>query len=167
MAIKPNFNSNNRSMLIWLLCIFLPIFCLSFLSENLFILCFFGLLPSIIAIAVDIHPKRYLSQIILIFNILGLSNLLIKALSDFEQLDYFSNLIISNTNSWFAVYSFCGFGWIVYLIVPKLFEYFSTAIKKDLLKKYENDMSEIKKEWEEDRIGEVLDIKHNINKDDF
>ena len=90
-----------------------------FFSANLLIILFFGLLPSLLACSVDSMPNNYLSKIVILFNILGLTTMTIPIHSA-DNVDIAAFLIASKPISWFIVYSFCAMGWIFYFILPRL-----------------------------------------------
>ncbi len=128
-------NSVNCKILLGLLLLLLATLAISFISINLSILVFFGFLPTLVAIAVDNYKKRVLSRIVGLFNILGSLNFFIQILSNTQEIQRISYMIISIPHTWLVIYSSCAFGWGLYLFIPRIVYYFIYAKKTDLLYK--------------------------------
>ncbi len=150
-----SFFSSYKSIILMILLLFTSL-AFSFISTNLFILTFFGFLPTLVAIAIDKYPKKILSQIIFLFNILGSIHLFLEILFHPNNIDQISYLVISIPHTWLVIYSSCAFGWIVYLLVPKIIYYFSYSNKLDLLDKLNKELNDIYLEWGEENINMAL-----------
>ena len=129
---------------------------LSFISTNLFILTFFGFLPTLVAISIDKNPKKILTQIIFLFNFLGSIHLFLEIIfhpSDIEQISY---IIISIPHTWLVIYSSCAFGWVIYILIPKIIYYFSYTNKLGLFNKLNEELDGIYQEWGKENINKAL-----------
>jgi hypothetical protein len=73
-----------------------------------------------------------------------------------NNIDQISYLVISIPHTWLVIYSSCAFGWIVYLLVPKIIYYFSYSNKLDLLDKLNKELNDIYLEWGEENINMAL-----------
>ena len=150
-----SFLSSYKSIILMILLLFISL-SFSFISTNLFILAFFGFLPTLVAISIDKHPRKFLSRIIFLFNILGSIHLFLEILFHPNNIDQISYLVISIPHTWLVIYSSCAFGWIIYLLVPKIIYYFSYSNKLDLLDKLNKELNDIYLEWGEENINVAL-----------
>ncbi len=150
-----SFFSSYKSIILMIL-VLLTSLIFSFISTNLFILTFFGFLPTLVAISVDKNPSRILSQIIFIFNLLGSSHLFLDILFNADNIQQISYIIISMPHTWVIIYLSCAFGWVIYVIVPKIIYYFIYNKKFDLFHELNQELCSIHEEWGEDNINTAL-----------
>ena len=101
-----SFLSSYKSIILMIL-ILLTSLVFSFISTNLFILTFFGFLPTLVAISIDKHPNKILSQIIFLFNFLGSIHLFLEILFNSDNIQQISYIIISIPHTWVIIYWFC------------------------------------------------------------
>ena len=128
----------------------------SFISTNLFILTFFGFLPTLVAISVDKHPNRILSQIIFLFNLLGSIHLFLEILFNSDNIQQISYIIISIPHTWVVIYLSCAFGWVIYVIAPRIIYYFIYNKRLNLFNELNEELCDIYEEWGKDNINSAL-----------
>ena len=145
-------NSISFKMVLWLLLLLIVALAFSLLSINLTILTFFGFLPSVVAISVDTHKKKILSKVVGLFNVLGILSFVMQIISDINEIERISYMIISIPNTWLVIYSSCAFGLGLYILVPKITYCFIYTEKIDLLYKLKNELNDIYQEWGEESI---------------
>lgn len=150
-----SFLSSYKSIILMIL-VLLASLVFSFISTNLFILTFFGFLPTLVAISVDKNPNKILSQIIFLFNLLGSIHLFLEILFNSDNIQQISYIIISMPHTWVIIYLSCAFGWVLYVITPKIIYYFIYNKKFDLFNALNEDLHSIYEEWGEDNINLAL-----------
>ena len=118
-------NSVKKNQFSNFIIIFIIFFCVSSLlasiiSVYLVIVIFFGMLPSLIAITVDKDPQRYLSQMVLIYNSLGISLPVIKIIRNSASNIFVIDIVMDPLMTWLIIYSSAALGWIIYWVFPEI-----------------------------------------------
>ena len=90
---------------------------LAFTALPLCLLLLAGLLPTIVAVVVDRHPRRYLARTVGAMNLAGITP---GAFQMWEAGISFSALqmVISSPYTWLVMYGAAGIGWVLYFCVP-------------------------------------------------
>lgn len=145
-------DSVSFKIVLWLFLLLMIALAFSSISINLTILTFFGFLPSIVAISIDTYEKKVLSRIVVLFNVLGSLSFFIQIISDINEIERISYMIISIPNTWFIIYSSCTFGVGLYILIPKIAYCLIYTKKMDLLRKLKNELNDIYQEWGKESI---------------
>jgi|GEM_PF-950714 hypothetical protein len=108
-----------------------------------------GLLPGMIAMVVDPYQKKYASKIVFSYNLLAVLQYLIPIFSIGigKNADDAAYSIVSNPKTWLIIYLSAGFGWFVYLVIPKIFTGIARIQNQITIRKLQSELELIVKEW--------------------
>jgi hypothetical protein len=126
---------------------------LSMFSVQLLFIILFGILPGFIASIVDHNYNRYLSKVVLAFNIAGLAPFLTKIiaeiLSDHRQANQIAIDIILEPKTWLYIYSFCAIGWVVCWCFPNTSVLIRSITVRLNIYELNEELNRLTKEWGE------------------
>ena len=136
------------------------IFCLavSYVSANLFVIIFIGLLPAVVAILIDTQKERCLSKIVSLFNFVGILPYLMQILLESEVADEIAFKLIMIPHVWFTIYLFAGFGWFLYTAVPKITFHFVNSRFQSKIDKMIEELEFINEKWGEENVQKGLGL---------
>lgn len=138
----------NFSVVFYTVCIVF----IGFISIYSIVLLCFGILPGVVAKIVDNTVHRSLTKIVTMFNALGLSNYFLNILRNLYNADVVALQMITTPHTWLAVYVSCAIGWIIYLVVPKIFVLVENLKIEMRLRELHANLKDITDEWGEDIV---------------
>ena len=138
---------------------------LSYVSANIFIILIIGMLPGIVAVSVDTHPSRYLSKIVIMFNLVGIFPHIARIIFlGGDQDDFMISNELTYPYIWFSIYASAAFGWIIYICIPKITYHFTVLSMEAKSKKLQEELDEILSEWGKSKVlNNIEDDPENNN----
>ncbi len=120
---------------------------LSIHSIYLVLIILFGILPAMVAILIDQEERKYISKIVLAFNLMGLIPYVIrilrgKGLSDSVAID-----IMVEPVTWMIIYGYAAIGWLVYWLIPELGQIVNDWIINSKIHKLNDKIDVLSSEW--------------------
>ncbi len=123
-------------------------FYISFISAYFCIAIVMWFLPTLISVIFDNNKNKYLSLIMLFFNLAGMIPYVIEVIALQQDLDIASVAMMSNNSVWLHVYSYCSLGLTIYWLIPHIYLFIAKERFKVKSEEIEIELSELKKEWE-------------------
>lgn len=105
-----------------------------------------GMLPGIVAYILDRRKGKAASRTIMGFNIAGLLPQLISVLTS-PSPNALAREMLSNPFTWFWVYLFACFGWVVIHLVPQIAYLFLSLKAEYTVKRMRSQQEKLIKEW--------------------
>jgi hypothetical protein len=115
-----------------------------------------GLLPTLVALVVDVRPGRNAAQSVGALNIAGVTPFLVTLWAGPNDI-VSAMKILTDTFAWLVIYSSAGGGWLLYLGMPTVSGIFMQVTAKHKITNLEARQKELINEWgEEVDRGKVL-----------
>ncbi|NDF12473.1 MAG: hypothetical protein EB060_06655 [Proteobacteria bacterium] len=108
-----------------------------------------GLLPGIVAYILDRRKGKAASRTIMGFNLAGLLPQVISVLTS-PSPNALAREMMSNPFTWFWVYLFACFGWVVIHLVPQIAYLFLSLKAEYTVKRMRSQQEKLIKEWGEE-----------------
>lgn len=118
----------------------------------------FGLLPTLVAFVVDLHPRKYAARTVGFLNIAGTLPFLVSLWSGHHSLIE-AMKILTDVYVWFVIYSAAAVGWILYLGMPSVAGFLMEINAARRVGKLDAERRKLIEEWGEgvDRTGRLPD----------
>jgi hypothetical protein len=78
-----------------------------------------GLLPTLVAFVVDMHPRKYLARSVGFLNFAGTLPFLVSLWTSHHDL-ISAMKILTDVYAWLVIYSAAAVGWVIYLGMPQV-----------------------------------------------
>ncbi len=129
---------------------------LSVISVYSVLLTAFGILPGLVAVIIDQDKNRYISKIVMLYNITGLAPYLVKILQSSSPNAIAIDIIV-DPHSWMIIFSSAALGWTIYWIFPQVAIFIYTFKINLRISDLETELKSLTSEWgNEITIGKVL-----------
>jgi hypothetical protein len=144
--------SRRQSAGIFLSLIVMLIAALGVMALPICILIVAGALPTVVAVLVDRHPRRYLARTVGAVNVAGV---LPGALRVWEAGISFPSLghVIASPLNWLVMYGAAGLGWLLFFSVPPVVSMFMEMKVEDTTRRLEARAKGLTEEWGEEVTG--------------
>ncbi|CAL7963675.1 conserved membrane hypothetical protein [Alphaproteobacteria bacterium] len=139
-------SSSIVSYFILFLCLLGLLYVLQF-STYLCLVMLVWLLPTIVAIVVDTHPKLYFSVVVCMLNACGIMPYVLQMVMNYGDIDIAALQFLQNNSILLYIYSYASVGWLVYVIVPKLAEITIKARIERKMLNLELELEKLKTKW--------------------
>jgi hypothetical protein len=122
---------------------------LSIHSVYLVLVIIFGILPGMVAVLIDQEKQRYISKIVLAFNLIGLipyvAKIIRSSMSDVVAID-----MMIEPMTWMVIYGAAAIGWMVYWFFPEAGQLINTIMINSKVNKLEDELEALCQEWGEE-----------------
>lgn len=112
-----------------------------------------GLLPTLVALVVDLHPRKYAARCVGTLNFAGVMPFLVQMWTDSHSL-YAAMEIITDLYAWFVIYSASALGWVCYLSMPWVAGLLLEINTAHRIRRLEARQKHLVAEWGEEVKGE-------------
>lgn len=119
---------------------------LSIISVYSVLLALFGILPGLVAMIIDQDRMRYISKIVVLYNVTGLAPFLVKILRSSSPNAVAVDIIV-DPHSWMIVYSSAAIGWVIYWVFPHIAISIYTLKVNLRVAELENELKKLSLEW--------------------
>ncbi len=108
-----------------------------------------GLLPTLVAFVVDLHPKKYAARSVGFLNFAGILPFLVVLWSGRHDL-LSAMRILTDVYAWLVVYAAAAMGWLVYLGMPSVAGFIMQIHAARRIRVLETRRKALIREWGED-----------------
>jgi hypothetical protein len=108
-----------------------------------------GLLPTLVAFVVDVHPRKYAARSVGFLNFAGTLPFLISLWSGHHDL-ISAMRILTDVYAWLVIYSAAAVGWIIYLGMPSVAGFLMEINAARRVHKLDAQRKKLIAEWGED-----------------
>lgn len=128
-----------------ILCILL----LSIYSAYLVLMIAFGVLPGMVAVLIDQERQKYISKIVMMFNIVGITPYIFKIVHNNDP-DFIAVDLMAEPITWMVIFGSAAIGWLIYWFFPEAALVFFDAKIENRISKLQKELDELCKEWGDD-----------------
>jgi hypothetical protein len=108
-----------------------------------------GLLPTLVALVVDMHPRKYAARAVGFLNFAGTMPFLFKLWFGTHSL-VAAMKILTDVFAWLVIYSAAGMGWLIYLGMPQVAGFLMEMNASRRIRRIDARRATLIKEWGED-----------------
>lgn len=108
-----------------------------------------GLLPTLVAFVIDMHPRKYAARSVGFLNFAGTLPFLINLWSGHHDL-ISAMKILTDVYAWLVIYSAAAMGWIIYYGMPSIAGYIMEFHAARRIRKLEAERKKLISEWGEE-----------------
>lgn len=105
-----------------------------------------GLLPTLVAFVVDLHPRKYATRAVGFLNIAGTLPFLISLWTGPHSLME-AMKILTDVVAWLVIYASAAFGWVLHLWMPTVAGFILQANAVRRLRRLESDQKRLVAQW--------------------
>lgn len=108
-----------------------------------------GLLPTLVALVVDLNPRKYAARAVGFLNIAGTLPFLFKLWFGTHSL-VAAMKILTDVFAWLVIYSAAAMGWLIYMGMPQVAGFLMELNASRRIRRIEARRSALIREWGED-----------------
>lgn len=108
-----------------------------------------GLLPTLVAFVVDMHPRKYAARSVAFLNFAGTLPFLLSLWTGRHDL-VSAMKILTDVYAWLVIYSAAGMGWLIYMGMPSVAGFLMQFHAAQKVRRLEMARRKLVSEWGED-----------------